>query len=308
MSLFGSVEAGGTTFVCAVGSGPHDLAERTEIPTADPQDTLARVIDQLARHRGRLKGIGIASFGPIDIAAGRITSTPKPGWAGTPIVEILRDALGGLPVGFDTDVNGAAFAEGRWGAARGLDTFTYVTIGTGVGGGGLVGGRAMHGLVHPEMGHMRVPRHPADPLERGSCPYHPDCWEGWASRDAIEKRWGEGCQATDLTGDGQLELLAHYVAAGLANIIFAISPQRIVLGGGVILGGGRSQHRDLLLTLVRAETLRLLGGYVQAAAITERMEDYIVPPALGADAGVLGGIVLAQSAADAAQPSGASGS
>ena len=235
------------------------------IPTGGPQDTLARVIEQLERHRQRLTAIGIASFGPIDIAGGRITSTPKPGWAGTPIVAIVAEALGGLPVGFDTDVNGAALAEGRWGAARGLDTFTYVTVGTGIGGGGLVGGRVMHGLIHPEMGHMRIPRHPADPLERGSCPYHADCWEGWASRDAIEKRWGEGRQATDLASDAELGLLAHYVAAGLANIVCTISPQRIILGGGVILGGGRPEHRDRMLALVRAETLRLLAGYVQAA-------------------------------------------
>ena len=273
-SLYGSIEAGGTTFVCAVGSGPGDLAERTVIPTGGPQDTLARVIEQLERHRQRLKAIGIASFGPIDIGGGRITSTPKPGWAGTPIVAIVAEALGGLPVGFDTDVNGAALAEGRWGAARGLDTFTYVTVGTGIGGGGLVRGRVMHGLIHPEMGHMR----------------------------------GEGRQATDLASDAELELLAHYVAAGLANIVCAISPQRIILGGGVILGGGRPEHRDRLLALVRAETLRLLAGYVQAAAITERVEEYIVPPALGADAGVLGGIVLAQRAAKQAWPSAARGS
>ena len=297
MALFGGVEAGGTTFVCATGSGPGDLGERIVIPTGDPQDTLARVIVQLGRHRQLLTAIGIASFGPIDIAGGRITSTPKPGWAGTPIAAILSEALGGLPVGFDTDVNGAALAEARWGAARGLDTFTYVTVGTGIGGGGLVGGRVMHGLIHPEMGHMRVPRHPADPLERGSCPYHADCWEGWASRDAIERRCGAGRQATDLTSDAELGLLAHYIAAGLANIVCTISPQRIILGGGVILGGGRAEHRDRVLALVRAETLRLLGGYVRAPAIIERVESYIVPPALGADAGVLGAILLAQRAA-----------
>jgi fructokinase len=299
MPLYGGVEAGGTTFVCAVGSGPLELSPRTVIPTSAPAETLSRVVDCFRERAAELTAIGVASFGPIDRERGRITSTPKSEWVDTDVVGAIRAALGSVPVGFDTDVNAAALAEARWGAAPGLDTFTYVTVGTGIGGGGIVGGRLMHGLLHPEMGHMRVPRHPADTLERGSCPFHPDCWEGWASARAIEKRWGADCQATDLTSPEELGLLAHYLAAGVVNIVCTISPQRLILGGGVILGGGNVEHRERLLALVRGEVSRLVGGYLHLPELAERIDAYIVAPALGADAGVLGAIVLAERAAEA---------
>lgn len=295
--MFGGVEAGGTSFVCAVGTAPGDLRERIVIPTATAEQTLARVTEHLGRFE--LEAIGVACFGPVDLARGRITSTPKPGWAGVGIVETIRTALGELPVGFDTDVNGAALAEWRWGAAQALDTFTYVTVGTGIGGGGMVGGRLMHGLLHPEMGHMRVPRHPRDPLGAGACPYHPDCWEGWAARAAIEKRWGEGVQASDLREGDDLELLAHYVAAGVANIVCTLSPQRVVLGGGVVLGGEHDEHRERMLAAVRRQVAALLNGYLDVEELGPRIDDYIVAPALGGDAGVLGAIVLAERAAAA---------
>ena len=284
--------------MCAVGTGPRDLRERTVIATRAPEETLARVVAHLRGHE--LQAIGIACFGPLDLAAGRISSTPKPGWAGAEVVAAMRAAFGELPVGFDTDVNGAALAERRWGAAQHLDTFTYITVGTGIGGGGMVGGQLMHGLVHPEMGHMRLPRHPADPLERGACPFHADCWEGWAARDAIEMRWGEGCQATDLTREEDVELLAHYIAAGVANVICTISPQRVVLGGGVVFGDGDEEHRDRMLASVRRQTAELLNGYLQVEELASGIEDYLVAPALGPDAGVLGGILLAQQAAERA--------
>jgi len=268
------------------------------IATRAPEETLAQVVAHLRRHA--LRAIGVACFGPVDLAVGRITSTPKPGWAGADLAGAIRASFGGLPVGFDTDVNGAALAEWRWGAAQGLDTFTYVTVGTGIGGGGMGGGQLMHGLLHPEMGHMRLPRHPADPLERGTCPFHADCWEGWAARDAIERRWGTGCQATDLDREQDLELLAHYIAAGIANIICTISPQRVVLGGGVILGGGDEDHRERMLASVRRQTAELLNGYLRLDELGSRIDDYVVAPALGSNAGVLGAIVLAQQAADRA--------
>ncbi|HEY1776833.1 MAG TPA: ROK family protein [Solirubrobacteraceae bacterium] len=294
--MFGGVEAGGTTFVCAVGTGPGDLHERSVIPTGAPEQTLAAVTDYLGSFE--LDAVGVACFGPVDLARGRITSTPKPGWAGVGVLATISAALGALPVGFDTDVNGAALGEGRWGAAQGLDTFTYVTVGTGIGGGGMVSGRLMHGLVHPEMGHMRVPRHPSDPLETGSCPFHPDCWEGWAARAAIEKRWGAGVQASDLREGADLELLAHYVAAGIANIVCTLSPQLVILGGGVILGGEHDEgHRELMLAAVRRQVTALLNGYVDADELGPGIGDYIVAPALGDDAGVLGAIVLAERAA-----------
>jgi fructokinase len=294
--VFGGIEAGGTSFVCAVGTGPHDLRERTVIATRGPQETLADVVAHLRGHE--LEAIGIASFGPVDLAAGAIAATPKPGWAGADLRGAIGAAFANVPIGFDTDVNGAALAECRWGVAQGLDTFTYVTVGTGIGGGTVVDGRPMHGLLHPEMGHMRLPRHPGDPLQRGTCPFHGDCWEGWAARASIERRWGQGCQATDLTAAADLDLLAHYIAAGVANIICAISPQRIAIGGGIVLGGAGEAHRDRMLASVRRQTAALLNGYLQVEQLGSAIDDYIVAPALGADAGVLGAIVLAQHAAE----------
>ena len=298
--LFGGVEVGGTTVVCAVGTSPSDLRDRAVIETADPAATIARVVARLRRHAPRLTAVGIATFGPVELDRrsprhGHITTTPKPGWADTDLVGPLVRALR-VPVGFDTDVNGAAIAERRWGAARGLGTVVYVTAGTGVGGGGVIAGRPMHGLLHPEMGHMRIPRHPRDPLRRGACPFHADCWEGWTARAAIERRWGEGTLATDL-GERELALLGHYLAAGIANVVLAISPQLVVLGGGIVLGGGDAAHRERLLALVRVEAARLLGGYVRA--LDGGLDRYIVPPALGDDAGVLGAIALAERAARA---------
>jgi fructokinase len=295
---------GGTTVVCAVGTDPSNLRDRAVIDTSDPGSTIYRIAAHLSRHRAQLAAIGVASFGPIDLDRtskryGHITATPKPCWDGTDLVGPLHRAFG-VPIGIDTDVNGAALAEARWGSAQGLDTFVYITAGTGIGGGGLVRGCPMHGLLHPEMGHMRIPRHPADPLLRGACPFHGDCWEGWAAKRAIERRWGQGCMATDLTDPSDLALLAHYVAAGVANVICAISPRRVVLGGGIVLGDGDTAHRDRMLRLVRAETAVLLGGYPRLPALSEAIDRFLVAPALGTDAGVLGAIALAQDAANRA--------
>ena len=185
LGLYGGIEAGGTKFVCAVGSGPDDIRAQTQFPTTTPGETLARAIDFFRAQPPNLAAIGIASFGPVDPnpaspTFGYITTTPKPGWAQTDFAGAIRRALD-LPVGFDTDVNGAALAEYRWGAAQGLDTFIYLTIGTGLGGGGLINGCPMHGLIHPEMGHIRLPHDwEADPFP-GTCPYHGDCLEGLAA-------------------------------------------------------------------------------------------------------------------------------
>jgi fructokinase len=295
--LFGGVEVGGTTVVCAVGTSPADLRDRAVIPTTDPASTIARILKYLRRHGGDLAAVGVASFGPLELdrrspSYGHIAATPKPGWAGADLIGALAGELG-VPIALDTDVNGAALAEGRWGAARGLDTFVYVTAGTGVGGGGVAGGRTLHGLAHPEMGHMRLPRHPSDPLRSGACPFHSDCWEGWVAKAAIERRWGAGRQATDLTEPADLALLAHYLAAGLANVICTLSPQRVVLGGGIVLGGGDSRHRERVLGLVRREIQALLGAYLEAPELGEQIDRYVVAPALGNDAGVLGAIALA---------------
>lgn len=294
--LFGGIEAGGTKFVCAVGSGPGDIRAETRFATTLPYATLEQAIDffrQQQEQHGPLGGIGIASFGPLDPRPGSstfgyITSTPKPGWRNTDFVGPIQRALG-VPVGFDTDVNVAALGEARWGAAQGLDTFIYLTVGTGIGGGGLVNGQLLHGLVHPEMGHICLPHdRTADPFE-GMCPFHRDCFEGLASGPALERRWGQ--HAEGLPADHPAwELEAHYLALALSTFICTLSPQRIVLGGGVM----DQRH---LFPLTRAKAQQLLNGYVQSPHILEKMDEYIVPPALGARAGVLGAIALAQALA-----------
>ena len=285
--------------MCAVGEGPHDLRERLRIPTSTPAQTLEAVIAHLERHRAQLAGVGVAAFGPLDLdrsspGYGRVTRTPKPGWDGADLLGPLVRRLG-VPVGIDTDVNGAALAEARWGAARGLDSLVYLTVGTGVGGGVLAGGEVLRGLMHPEMGHIRMPRHADDPLVRGACPFHPDCWEGWTAKASIERRFGAGIEASDL-GERELELLAHYIAVGVVDIICTLAPRRIVLGGGIVLGDGES-HRERMLGLVRAGTVELLAGYPQHRELDHHIDRYVAAAGLGADAGVLGGIELARRAA-----------
>jgi fructokinase len=291
--LYGGIEAGGTKFVCAVGTGPDDLRAETRFPTTTPVETIGRAITFFQEQRLPLAAIGIAAFGPVDPnpaspTFGYITSTPKPGWAHTDFAGAIRQALG-LPVGFDTDVNVAALGEHRWGAAQGLDTFIYLTFGTGIGGGGLVNGQLMHGLVHPEMGHIRIPHDwTADPFA-GVCPYHGDCLEGLATGPALEQRWSQ--PAETLPADHPAWTLeAHYLALALTNFICTLSPQRIVLGGGVM----EQRH---LFPLVRQKVRQLLNGYVQAPEILEEIDTYIVPPILGKRAGVLGAIALARQVA-----------
>jgi fructokinase len=294
MALYGGIEAGGTKFVCAVGSGPDDLRAEIRFPTTTPEETVGRAIaffqEQVAQEP--LASIGVASFGPVDpdptsSTFGTITTTPKPGWANTDLVGPLRQGLG-VPVGFDTDVNGAALGEGRWGAARGLDTFIYLTIGTGIGGGGVVAGRPIHGLLHPEMGHVRIPHDwEADPYP-GFCPYHGDCFEGLAAGPAIERRWGQPGESLPPEHPAWT-LEARYIGLGLTNVILTLSPQRIILGGGVM-------QQPQLFPLVRRQVQTLLAGYVQAAQVLKHIDDYIVPPTLGSRAGVLGAIALAQRA------------
>ncbi len=290
--LYGAIEAGGTKFVCCVGSGPDDLRGELRFPTTTPQETIDRAIRHLREQsdaHGPLAGVGIASFGPVDLDRdsatwGHVTSTPKPGWAHTDLAGPVAAALG-VPAAFDTDVNGAGLGEWRWGAARGLDTFVYITVGTGIGGGGMVGGTLMHGLVHPEMGHMRLPRDSADPFE-GCCPFHGDCLEGLASGPAIEARWGR--PAAELPVDHPAwELEAEYLALACVNLTVTLSPQRIILGGGVM------QQRQLFPE-IRRRLQERLAGYVKSPTIEDAVESYIVPPALGGQAGVLGALALAQ--------------
>jgi fructokinase len=293
--LYGAIEAGGTKFVCVVGSGPGDVRLEVRLPTTTPEQTLRETVAffQSAEARfGRLAAIGIASFGPVDLhrespTFGFITSTPKAGWANVNITGAIHDALR-LPVGFDTDVNAAALGEQRWGAARRLDTFIYLTIGTGIGGGGMMNGRLMHGLVHPEMGHIRIPHDlTADPFA-GICPFHGDCLEGLASGPAMDARWMQ--RAERLADDHPAWALeAKYLALALVNFVCTLSPERIIMGGGVMSKG----H---LLPLVRQHVLDLLKNYVRAPQLLESIDDYIVAPALGNRAGAMGALALAQDA------------
>jgi len=289
VTAYGGIETGGSKWQCAVGTGPDDLRAAETIRTTTPAETIGRAVAFFERE-GPVEAIGIGSFGPIDQKLssptwGHITSTPKPGWAHTDVGRQIQRRLS-VPVAFDTDVNAAALGEHRWGACQGLETFCYITVGTGIGGGGMAGGKLLHGLLHPEFGHMRIPHdRDADPFD-GVCPYHGDCWEGLASGLAIEARWGH--PAASLDGDQAVwELEARYLALGLVSVLCVLSPERIVIGGGVA-------HHEGLLALVQRDVLTLMNGYLEASAVVDDIAGYITLPGLGMRAGVLGAIALAQ--------------
>ncbi len=298
--IFAGIEAGGTKFVCSIGDNPDSLLPPESFLTTTPGETVQRTLDYLHKQQdlyGSITAIGLASFGPVDPRLdspkyGFITTTPKPGWAYFDIVGAIQTHFN-VPIGFDTDVNAAALGESRWGAAQGLDTFVYLTIGTGIGGGGFINGKLVHGMVHPEMGHMLI-RHDRnrDPFP-GTCPYHGDCFEGLACGPAIERRWGQ--PAITLAPDHPAwDLEAEYLALGLVNIIMTLSPQRIILGGGVM-------QQPQIFALLRRKVQQFLNRYVQTPEILEYIDDYIVPPALGNRSGVLGAIALAENAISQSQ-------
>ena len=282
---FGAIEAGGTKFVCGVGTGPDDIVT-IEIPTTSPAATIAGVISWLSARSpdGGLVEVGIGSFGPVDLIAdspswGYITSTPKAAWRNFDLAGAIGKGLG-VPVRFDTDVNAALLGEARWGAARDIANCLYLTIGTGIGGGAIVSGRLLHGLTHPEMGHVRIPHDLAEDPFAGVCPYHGDCLEGLASGPAIEARWG--VKAEELApGHPAWALEAKYLAYGIANYVCTLSPERILLGGGVM-------RRADLYFMIAKELERVLAGYVSKIPA-------VLPPQLGGLAGVLGALALAQS-------------
>lgn len=276
--------------MCGVGTGPDDL-QLTTVPTTSPQATIDQIIAFFRDQAGReLSAVGIGAFGPVDLhpespTFGFITSTPKVGWQQYDLASTLYRALQ-VPIGFDTDVNAAAAGEARWGAGRGLANFLYLTVGTGIGGGALVNGEVIHGLLHPEMGHIRIPHDlSADPFP-GSCPYHKDCLEGLASGPAMQARWGK--RAQELPADHPAWALeAHYLALGLATWVCTVSPERILLGGGVM-------QQASLFPMIRQELLRLLNGYIDAKPLLNEIDSYVAPPELGNRAGVLGAMVLAE--------------
>lgn len=294
--LLGGVELGGTKCICFIGSAPDDIRAQVSIPTgAEPRTTLRRIVDQLnawqAAH-GQIAALGIASFGPVDLATrsstyGFITSTPKPGWRFVDVAGPLMRAFG-VPTRFDTDVNGAALAEGRWGAARELADFAYVTVGTGVGVGLVVNGSLVYGFGHPELGHVRVARMAEDGWP-GACALHGDCVEGLASGTAIAAR--TGMPAEQVPADSVVwQPVAHALAQLLHTLVLATAPRRIILGGGV------TQSRPELLARVRTLLLQSLNGYLPLEELAGPIEQYIVAPGLGALAGPLGALALATDA------------
>ena len=293
-----AIEAGGTKFVCAVVELTEDghpaVAARRSIPTVRPEETIADCAAFFEAERARagepFAGLGIGSFGPVDLNPdsprwGYITSTPKPFWRDTDLAGALGRALG-LPVWFDTDVGAAALGEGRWGAARGLADYVYVTVGTGIGGGIVSGGAILHGAGHPEIGHLRVGRIEGDRFA-GVCPFHGDCLEGLAAGPAIGARWGG--DARDF-GDGHTawDLEARYLARGFASLMLTLAPRRIIVGGGVGLRPG-------LVEAIRPRLREELAGYLQNLDSDDAMDALVVRASLGANAGILGCAALALS-------------
>ena len=288
---WGGIEAGGTKIVCTVARGPEDILAETRFPTTTPKNAFAKIIQFFeAHHPETLAGIGVASFGPMDLnpdspTYGLVTTKyKKTGWANTDFIAPLKAAFN-VPVAIDTDVNGAAFGEHLWGAAQGLDTFIYLTIGTGIGGGCMANGKLLHGLTHPEMGHIRIPHDWEQDPYPGCCLAHGDCFEGLASGPAIKGRWGQPAEEIPLDHPGW-DLEAYYLALGLVNYIFTLSPQRIIIGGGVL-------HHPPLIEMIRDNIPNLLGGFVQHPALKEDIDSFIVLPGLGDKAGVLGAVGLA---------------
>ena len=293
--VFGCIEAGGTKFVLGIASGPDDVLRTERIPTEGPGRTIDRAIAffrAAESESGPLAAIGIASFGPVGLDPaspqwGHVLGTPKPGWSGTDLAGLFGRTFG-CPIGFDTDVNGAALAETIWGAAVDTDVATYVTIGTGIGGGAMVRGRPLHGALHPEMGHIRVARHPFDLDFGGICPFHGDCLEGLASGPAIFARWGADL-STLSDADDAMTVIGHYLAQLVIAQQALLSPQRVILGGGVMATPG-------LIECVRAEATRLASGYFGTDA--DGYAKLIVAPGLGTRSGLLGALALAMQACE----------
>ncbi|MBY0013710.1 ROK family protein [Paenibacillus typhae] len=287
----GAIEAGGTKFICGIGDEHGRIEDQISFPTGHPDQTMPQVIEYF-RDKGA-EAIGIGSFGPIDIrpdspAYGYITTTPKPGWANYNLLGTLKQAFP-VPLGWDTDVNAAAYGEVKWGAAQGLSSCLYITVGTGIGVGVYTEGRLVHGLVHPEGGHVPTRRHPEDHYP-GRCPYHGDCLEGMAAGPAIEARWGK--KGHELPAGHQAwEIEAFYIAESVTQAVLLLSPEKIILGGGVM-------QQSQLFPLIREGVRRNLNGYVSADAILTHMDEYIVAPGLGQQAGLCGALALGLAAMD----------
>lgn len=282
----GALEAGGTKMVLGVFDEEGHLLEDTKLPTRAPAQTMPELLAWFQERQ--IDRLGIGTFGPVDLREtspdyGTITATPKLDWRDYPLLKTLQEGLG-VPCVIDTDVNAAALAECRLGAARGCENAVYVTVGTGIGAGICVGGKPVHGLMHPEVGHMLLRPHLLDPMPQGICPYHESCLEGLASGPAIAKR--AGASAETLPEDSPaFTLESNYLAQMCVNLIMTLSPEKIVLGGGVM-------GRESLLDRIRKETVRLLGGYIQVPEVTARIDSYIVLPELYPISGLIGAWLL----------------
>jgi len=286
----GAIEAGGTKMVCGIGDENGNLLERVSIPTTNPTETFDAIIGyfkDFEKKRNKLDAIGIGSFGPVDLDVssdtyGYITSTPKPGWGNTDVVGTFKRAFN-VPVGFDTDVNGAILGEVTYGAAKGAQSAIYITIGTGVGVGVYYDGKLMHGLMHPEAGHILLMRHPSDTY-KGKCPFHNNCMEGLASGPAVEERWGApGRELSDKKEVWELE--SFYIAQAITNYILCYSPQKIILWGGVM-------HQESMFCLIRKQVKEMLGGYIKNPILEGDLSEYIISPGLLEDPGIKGAIKL----------------
>jgi len=292
--MYGAIEAGGTKFVCAIGTGPEKIVDEIRFPTTHPEETINQAINFFKKNsqQGKLQAIGIGSFGPIDLDIrspkyGYILSTPKNYWENTNIVGMIRKTFN-VPMGFDTDVNAAALGEHEWGAARGLSDFIYLTIGTGIGGGGMINGQLLHGLMHPEMGHIAIPHDFAEDPFKGYCPYHGDCFEGLASGPAIKARWKMSPEMLE-NHHQAWNLEAKYIALAVTNYICILSPQRVIIGGGIM-------NQKQLLSLIHQQVRKNLNNYIRSPEILQNIEKYVVLPALGNQSGIMGAITLAKQA------------
>ena len=284
----GGIETGGTKIVCGIGTETGEIIERTSFPTTKPEETVEKMV---AFFKDKdVKSIGIGSFGPVDVnknsdTYGYVKNTPKPHWSNYDVLGAITNHFS-IPIEFETDVNAAALGEMEWGAAQGLDSCIYITVGTGIGVGVVSEGNMVHGMAHPEAGHIIVKRHPGDDFE-GSCPFHKDCLEGMAAGPAIEKRWGK--KGIDLVDHPEVwELEAEYLAQAITNFILVLAPKKIILGGGVM-------KQQQLFPLIREKVIRNLNGYVESKELSD-MDNYIVPPGLGDNAGLAGTLALAKKA------------
>lgn len=285
----GALEAGGTKMVCAIGNEMGEILERQSFPTETPEITLPKLVAYFEDRN--IEALGIGCFGPIDLhedsdTYGYITTTPKLAWQNCNIVEAFEKLQ--VPIGFDTDVNGSVLGEHTRGIAKGLKSCIYITIGTGIGVGIISDGQLLHGMLHPEGGHILLTKHPKD-VYQGKCPFHKNCFEGLCAGPAVEERWGK--PGVELAENNEVwELEAYYIAQALVDYVMMLSPQKIILGGGIM-------QQKQLFPLIRKNFKEMLNGYIDTKELKD-LDNYIVPPALNDNQGIMGAIQLALLALD----------